>query len=42
MTIAGTVKKVDCNAIVIDDMIIALEDIAGIDMCDANTQEAVF
>jgi hypothetical protein len=31
------VKKVDCSAILIDDMMIALEDIAGIDMCDVNT-----
>ena len=37
MAITGTVKKVDCSAIVIDDMMIALEDIAKIDIGDANT-----
>ena len=37
IAITGTVKKVDCSAILIDDMMIALEDIAGIDMCDVNT-----
>ena len=42
IAITGTVKKVDISAIVIDDMMIALEDIAGIDMCDANTQATFF
>ena len=37
IAITGTVKKVDCSAILSDDMMIALEDIAGIDMCDVNT-----